>query len=369
MTCRWATRSARLPREDITAPEPYPAVPLAAMDGYAIASNDALAPVKLPVAFDVDTRDRTPRVAVRGTAVRIASGAPMPRGCDAVVAVSDTDGGVGTVQLLRSILRGENVRRAGFDAAAGEVVVPAGRRIGPRELGLVAAVGRARILVRPVPRVVVMAIGSELVDVRSGEPGVPEANTHMLAALVEDAGARAYRVGSIADDPAVIAAALEDQVVRADVIITTGGLSDGTNDALVDVLRTIGTGERVDLNLLPRARHATGRIADGDTPVIALPGHPVSALLAFEAYVRPALRVHEWVRRGAARDDPRGARARLAVNGRVRGGGAGHARPWRRRRSSRHAHWRRARRRLARRAREVRRHRLGERRRHHCARR
>jgi molybdopterin molybdotransferase len=276
--------------EDITSPDAYPAVPLAAADGYAIASNDALAPVRLPVAYDVDTRDRNPRVAVRGTAVRIASGSPLPRGCDAVAALDDTDGGVGNVRLLRSILRGENVRRAGFDAAAGEVVVPAGRRIGPRELGLVAAIGKGRVLVRPVPRVVVVAIGSELVDARSGEPGVPEANTHMLTALVEDAGARAYRVGSLPDDPAVIAAALEDQVVRADVIITTGGLSGGTNDTLVDVLRTIGTAEPVDLDLLPRSRHASGRILEGDTPVIALPGHPVSTLLAFEAYVRPALR-------------------------------------------------------------------------------
>ncbi len=276
--------------EDVTAPRPYPEVPLAATDGYAIPSNDALSPVALPVAFDVDSSERTPRVAVRGTAVRIASGAPLPRGADAVAALADTDGGVGTVQLRRSILRGENVRSAGFDASEGEVIVPAGRRIGPRELGLVAAVGRARVLVRPVPRVVVVAIGSELVDSRSTTPGVPEANTHMLAALIEDAGARAYRVGAIPDDPAVIAAALEDQVVRADLIITTGGLSGGINDTLVDVLRTIGTAEHSELKLLPRSRHAFGRILEGDTPVIALPGHPVSALLAFEAYVRPALR-------------------------------------------------------------------------------
>jgi len=276
--------------EDITAPEAYPSLPQAAADGYAIASNDALSPVELPVAFDVDTRDRTPRVLVRGTAVRIASGAPMPRGADAVAALADTDGGVGRVRLVRSILRGENVRRAGFDAAAGEVIVPKGRRIGPRELGLVAAVGKVRVKVRPVPRVVVMAIGSELIDAKSGDAGVPEANTHMLSALVEDAGARAYRVGAVPDDPKIIAAALEDQVVRADLIITTGGLSGGSNDALVDVLRTVGTGEEVDLALMPRARHALGRIAEGDTPVIALPGHPVSALLAFEAYARPALR-------------------------------------------------------------------------------
>jgi len=276
--------------EDITSPEAYPAVAQAAADGYAIASNDALAPMTLPVAFDVDSRDRTPRVAVRGTAVRIASGAPMPRGADAVAALADTDGGVGNVQLVRSILRGENVRRAGFDASAGEVIVPAGRRIGPRELGLIAAVGRSRVRVRPVPRVVILAIGSELVDARSGVAGVPEANTHMLGALVADAGARPYRVGAVSDDPATIASTLEDQMVRADVIVTTGGLSGGTTDALVEVLRTIGTAEAVDLALAPRSRHALGRIEEGGTPVIALPGHPASALIAFEAYARPALR-------------------------------------------------------------------------------
>ena len=276
--------------EDITAPDAYPSVAQAAADGYAIASNDALTPVSLPVAFDVDSRERNPRVLVRGTAVRISSGAPMPRGADAVAAIADTDGGVGTVRLTRSILRGENVRRAGFDAAAGEVVVPAGRRIGPRELGLVAAIGRSRVRVRPVPRVVIMAIGSELVDPREGADGVPEANTHMLAALVEDAGARAYRVGAVSDEPAAMAMALEDQVVRADVIITTGGLSAGSSDALVEVLGAIGSATIVDLELMPRARHAIGRVGEADTPVVALPGHPVSALLAFEAYVRPALR-------------------------------------------------------------------------------
>ncbi|MGC4174474.1 molybdopterin molybdotransferase MoeA [Demequina sp.] len=276
--------------EDVSSPQPYPAIPQAAADGYAIASNDALHPVALPVAYDVDSSERTPRVLVRGTAVRITSGSPMPRGADAVAATADTDGGVGTVQLSRSILRGENVRRAGFDATAGEIIVPAGRRIGPRELGLIAAIGRARIKVRPVPRVVVVAIGSELVDAKAGVEGVPEANTHMLSALVQDAGARAYRVGALPDDPAAIAAALEDQVVRADAIITTGGLSASGSDALVDVLSTIGTGELVDLNLLPRSRHGIGRIAEGNTPVIALPGHPASALIAFEAYARPALR-------------------------------------------------------------------------------
>ena len=300
---------------DITSPEPYPELPLAAVDGYAIASNDALTPVALPVAFDVDARERTPRVAVRGTAVRIASGSPLPRGADAVAGLSDTDGGVGTVQLRRSILRGENVRRAGFDAAEGEVIVPAGRRIGPRELGLIAAVGRTRVLVRPAPRVVVIAVGSELVDARSQGPGVPEANTHMLAALVEDAGARAYRVGAISDDPAVIAAALEDQVVRADVIITTGGLSGGINDTLVDVLRTLGAAEQVELDLLPRSHHAFGRILEGGTPVIALPGPSRGRVARVRGVRASGLARHERLRGSGPGHHPRGVRSRLAVNG------------------------------------------------------
>lgn len=272
--------------EDIVATEPLPAVATAATDGYAIASNDALWPVSLPVAYEVESSERAPRVLVRGTAVRVQSGAPMPRGADAVAALADTDGGLGTVAITRSILRGENVRREGFDAPAGEVLVPAGRRLGAREIGLAAAIGSSRLLVRPVPRVVVMAVGDDLNE--DAREGVPDANTPMLAALVDDAGARAYAVGIASDDPGRLANALEDQVVRADVIVTTGGLSGGHGDTLPDVLRTIGEVHLADVDLAPRAHHAWGRVEG--VPVVCLPGHPVSALLAFEAYLRPALR-------------------------------------------------------------------------------
>jgi len=272
--------------EDIVAAQPLPAVATAATDGYAIASNDVLWPVSLPVAYEVQSTERAPRVLVRGTAVRVQSGAPMPRGADAVASFADTDRGQGTVAIKRSILRGENVRREGFDAPAGEVLVPAGRRLGAREIGLAAAIGSSRLLVRPVPRVVVMAVGDDLDD--DAREGVPDANTPMLAALVDDAGARAYAVGIAPDDPARLADALEDQVVRADVIVTTGGLSGGHGDTLPDVLRTIGEVHVTELGLVPRAHHAWGRVEN--VPVVCLPGHPVSALLAFEAYLRPALR-------------------------------------------------------------------------------
>lgn len=276
--------------QDIVAEHALPRVDIADTDGYALDALDAVAEASLPVAFDVAAGERSSRVHVRGTAVRVTSGAPMPRGADAVIPAADTDGGIGSVRLNRAVQRGEHVRAQGFDAAAGAVVVPAGRRLGPRELGLAAALGYSRLAVRPVPRVVVIAVGGELVDAHSESEGVSEANTHMLAALVEDAGAKAYRVGSVPDEPGELAAALEDQVVRADVILTTGGLSGGRHDTLVDVLRTIGTGASYDVGLTPGARHARGTVGGRDVPVICLPGHPVSALVAFEAYVRPALR-------------------------------------------------------------------------------
>jgi len=276
--------------QDIVAARSLPPADVADTDGYALHSQDAVEPTSLPVAFDVDAGDLSPRVHVRGTAVRVTSGAPIPRGADTVIPAADTDGGIGSVRLSRAALQGEHVRPRGFDAAEGAIVVPAGRRLGPRELGLAAALGYSRLAARPVPRVVVIAVGGELVDPHSDGDGVPEANTHMLAALVEDAGARAYRVGAVPDEPGELAAALEDQVVRADVILTTGGLSGGRHDTLVDVLRTIGTGVAYDVGLAPGARHARGTVGGRNVPVVCLPGHPVSALVAFEAYVRPALR-------------------------------------------------------------------------------
>lgn len=274
--------------EDIVAVSSVPAVDTAATDGYAIASNDALRPVSFPVAYDVAAGESNPRVLVRGTAARVASGAALPRGADAVAAVGDTDGGAGTVAIHRSVLRGENVRRAGFDVPAGTVMVPAGRRLGARELGLVASAGRSRLRVRPVPRVVVMAVGDDLVEARGGQ-GVPDANSPMLAALVNDAGARALPVGVTGDDPARLVDALEDQVVRADLIVTTGGLSSSAGDTVAEVLRAVGEVTEVDLGLMPRSRHAWGRVGES-VPVVCLPGHPASALIAFEAYLRPALR-------------------------------------------------------------------------------
>lgn len=285
--------------EDLIAPTDMPPVPTATRDGYAVVAADlagasADVPVVLPVSHDVSFDSRGPRRHVARAAARIPSGAPLPLGADAVVALADTDKGVARVGIARAVRDGEGVRPAGFDATAGDVIAQAGTRIGPRQVAVAAALGRARLHVRPVPRVVIMAVGDELIEpgaVRHGG-GVPESTTHMLAALVHEAGAKPYRVGAVPDEPLLLRAALEDQLVRADVVITTGGLSESTHDTVADVLGRMGTFELVDLQLRPVGRHGLGSIPSGgrDIPVIALPGAPAGAALAFEAYVRPPLR-------------------------------------------------------------------------------
>lgn len=286
--------------QDLVAPAQMPLVPLASRDGYAVSSADVAAalpdaPVLLPVSHDVSFDSRAPRRHVPRAVARIPSGAPMPVGADAVVALADTDQGVARVGIARAVRPGEGVRPAGFDAHAGDMIVQAGTRIGPRQIAVAAALGRSRLRVRPVPRVVIMAVGDELVEPGAVRPGggVPESTTHMLASLVIDAGAKPYRVGAVPDDPLRLRATLEDQLVRADVVITTGGLSDGTHDTVAEVLARLGGFEAVELQLRPVGRHGLGSIAAGDRdiPVIALPGAPAGAAIAFEAYVRQALRV------------------------------------------------------------------------------
>ncbi|WP_297082488.1 gephyrin-like molybdotransferase Glp [uncultured Demequina sp.] len=286
--------------EDLVAPVDLPPRPVAQHDGYAVVSTDtrgatADAPVRLAVSHDVSFDERAPRRHVPRAAARIPSGAAVPLGADAVVALRDTDLGVARVQIRRDVQPGEGVRGAGFDARGGSVLVPEGTRLGPRQIAAAAALGRARLRVRPVPRVVVIAVGDELIEPGASRPGggVPEATTHMLSALVLEAGAKPYRVGAVPDDALELRGALEDQLVRADMVITTGGLSDGPHDTVAEVLGRLGEFEAVDLGLRPGRRHGLGMIpaGDRDVPVVALPGSPASAAMGFEAYVRRAVRV------------------------------------------------------------------------------
>jgi molybdopterin molybdotransferase len=279
--------------EDVTAPAPLPGFDNSAMDGYAVRAADlATVPVVLPVVGDIAAGPASPLRVQPGLCVRIMTGAMLPAGADAVVPVEWTDGGVAQVRIDRRPEPGAYIRRAGEDVAAGTVVLPAGSHLGAAQIGLAAAVGRSRLVVRPRPRVVVVSTGSELVE--PGEPLGPgqiqDSNSPALTAAAVEAGAIAYRVGIVPDDPRRLADTLEDQLVRADVLVTSGGVSVGAYDVVKEVLARLGTVRFDRVAMQPGMPQAFGTIGPDRTPIFGLPGNPVSALVSFEMFVRPALR-------------------------------------------------------------------------------
>jgi molybdopterin molybdotransferase len=290
---------------DVVVDADVPPWPVVDRDGYAVRAADVHPGpdgdgVRLPVVDDAPpSAGRLPHVP--GTAVLAASGAPLPVGADAVVPLEGTDRGRAQVHVRAAVAPGEGVRPAGHDAHAGTTVLRAGTRIGPRHLALAAAVGRSRLWVHPTPRVVVATVGDELVEPgrRLRDGAVHDAVAHALVAAAHEAGAGAVRVGPLPDDRATLREAVDDQLVRADLLVLVGGLSGGPWDTVGDVLAGLD-GVRLDqLALTPGGRMAFGVVPssalahDEGAPgvvVAALPGDPLAALVAFELFLRPALR-------------------------------------------------------------------------------
>jgi molybdopterin molybdotransferase len=283
--------------EQIVADRPLPGFDNSAMDGYAVRAVDirhasAEKPVVLPVVGDVVAGTRTVSGMGPGLSMRIMTGAPIPPGADAVIPLEETDRGVARVAIRRPVRTGECVRRAGDDLAAGAIALGPGAALGPQQIALLAATGHDRVLVRPRPRVVVISTGSELVEVGK-TPGfgqVSDANSYMLCAAAKDAGADAYRVGIIPDDHAKLLDVLDSQLLRADLIITSGGVSMGAFDVVKEALSQLGTVEFVRVAMQPGMPQGFGYLGRGRTPIFCLPGNPVSSLVSFEVFVRPAIR-------------------------------------------------------------------------------
>jgi molybdopterin molybdotransferase len=283
--------------EDVVAPAPLPSFDNSSMDGYAVRAADVAGaredrPVLLPVTGDVAAGPASPLRVQPGVCVRIMTGAMMPAGADAVVPLEWTDGGVAQVSISRAAPVGAHVRTVGEDVAQGEVVLPEGTHLGAVQIGLAAAVGRSRLSVRPRPRVVVVSTGSELTEAGGTlAPGrIYDSNSLALTAAAIEAGAIADRVGIVPDDPRQLASTLEDQLVRADVLVTSGGVSVGAYDVVKEVLSRLGTVQFDQVAMQPGMPQGFGTIGPDATPVFGLPGNPVSALVSFEAFVRPALR-------------------------------------------------------------------------------
>ena len=279
--------------EDVVAPAPLPGFDNSAMDGYAVRIADlATVPAVLPVVGDVAAGPASPLRVQPGLCVRIMTGALLPPGADTVVPVEWTDGGIAQVRIDRAPEVGAFIRRAGEDVQHGELVLKAGSYLGSAQIGLAAAVGRGRLMVRPRPRVVIVSTGTELVEPgQSLAPGqIYDSNSMALTTACIEAGALAYRVGIVPDEGKKLLDILEDQLVRADLLITSGGVSVGAYDVVKEVLSRLGTVGFHKVGMQPGMPQGFGVIGPDRTPVFGLPGNPVSALVSFEVFVRPALR-------------------------------------------------------------------------------
>lgn len=306
--------------EDITVPFAQPPFDNSSMDGYAVRVADVAGateefPASLSVVGDIAAGSRDLPTVGPGEAARIMTGAPLPPGAEAVVPVEWTDGGAGggpvdsmrahsaapegasgEIRVHRPVSVGEYVRARGGDVAVGELALAAGTLLGPLQIALLASIGRATVTVRPRPRVVVMSTGSELVQ--PGEPLGPgqihDSNSFALTACARDAGAIAYRVGAVADDAETLRSTLEDQLIRADILVTSGGVSVGAYDVVKETLAELSADEgRVEfrgLAMQPGKPQGFGLIGPDRTPLLALPGNPVSSYVSFELFVRPVIR-------------------------------------------------------------------------------
>ena len=283
--------------EDVTARGSLPGFTNSAMDGYAVRALDVAGateddPVVLPVVNDIAAGNTNALSLAQGQTMRIMTGAPMPRGADAVVPVEVTDGGVVRVAVRVPSVVGQHVREVGEDVEQGTTILRRGTLLGPGQIALVAAAGVARVKVVPRPRVVVLSTGDELVDVGS-TPGfgqIVDSNSLMLTAAVTSVGATPYRVGGVPDDARTLLDTLEGQLVRADAIITTGGVSMGAFDTVKEVLSRVGTVQFDKVAMRPGMPQGFGVLGDEQVPVFTLPGNPVSALVSFHVFVAPALR-------------------------------------------------------------------------------
>lgn len=285
---------------DAIAPDHVPPVPMAAHDGFAVRSEDArgahMRSVRLPVTHDARAGEAPSRL-LPGTSVRVASGASLPFGADAVVA-RPTEA-AGAVLLDAEVTAGDGVVPRGAHGGRGEVLVTAGTVVGPGQVAALAAAGLATAVVRPSPRVAIVAVGTELVAPgaaarRAGGPEEPvfEAAGALLAALVAGAGGRVARVVSVPDEPRALRAAIDDAAVRAELVLVVGGLSGDWADVARPVLEHAYDVHVHSVRVRPGEVHGVGAASDGRggrVPLLALPGPPLAAAAAFMGYVRDAI--------------------------------------------------------------------------------
>lgn len=284
--------------EDLAADQDIPGVDMALVDGYAVRSGDvrdasAETPVTLPVAARLRLGEQVDGEVPAGVCVQVVAGSPMPEGTSAVVPSAVVEESDDQAAIALSAQPGQYVRAKGSDIAAGETLLRQGDHLTSRLLALLAGAGIDRVMARPRPRVVVLATGAELV-----EPGRPlkadsdtyDVNSYLLAAAARAEGAHVFRVGAYTKDPAKLRELITDQLIRADLVITTGGVSRDEVDLIQEVLPQLGLTDFTEVAMEPGAVQGFGLIGPDECPFVMLPGNPLVAYVSYQMFVRPLIR-------------------------------------------------------------------------------
>ncbi|WP_007469862.1 gephyrin-like molybdotransferase Glp [Segniliparus rugosus] len=289
--------------EDVISGRSFPGFDQAAVDGYAVRGVDVSLPepsdedphpdpLVLPVVGDIEAGSKQPARLQPHQAVLLQTGAPLPSLADAVLPIAFTDGGIERIRVDLGVRSGDFVRKAGDDLKAGDVVVRSGTIIGPAQVGLLAAVGRDRVLVHPKPRVSVLSVGGELIDVdrTPGNGQVYDVNSYALAAAARDAGAEAHRVGIVSHDVREIKDIVEGQLGRAEVVIISGPVGGDIGRNVNQALSELGPWEVSRVAMSPGSVQGFGALGEEGVPTFFIPSNPVSALVVFEVIIRPLIR-------------------------------------------------------------------------------
>jgi molybdenum cofactor synthesis domain-containing protein len=280
----------RVLAEDVISNEDHPPFPASTMDGYAVVADDGspwrevIGNQTAGFVLDVEV--------THGTAVKITTGAPVPRGATAIVRVENTEPSEDHVIIRQEqVADGENIRPIGYDLREGDAILPAGTVLGPAEVGLLAGLGITPVSVHRRPKVSVLSTGDELVE--PGEPVGPgqirDSNRFSLVTALESTGAEIVWSGKGPDERDALEQVMRERIAESDVVITSGGVSMGELDLIKAILGDLATVyfRRVFMKPGKPLNFATV----GDTLLFGLPGNPVSALVSFELFVRPALAV------------------------------------------------------------------------------
>jgi len=288
--------------EEVVAERALPGFDQAAVDGYAVRSVDVREAgdeaVVLPVVGEIQAGSRQPRRLQPGQAVRVDTGAPLPTLADAVVPIGYTDGHHARVTVNQPVPSAAFVRRTGEDVQTGDVAVRRGSPIGSAQVGLLAAVGRAKVLVYPRPRVSIISLGDELVDIdrTPGQGQVYDVNSYSLAAAARDAGAEVNRVGIVPSDTRRLREIVEGRLLLSEIVVIAGGVGGEFAAEIRASLSELGDVDMSRVAMHPGSVQGFGRLGPDAVPTFLLPSNPMSALVVFEVMVRPLIRAAQGKR-------------------------------------------------------------------------